>query len=45
LDRLLSYEASLEKNFDRTLGQLERLQRMWFGHPVPPSINVNVSSS
>ena len=34
LDYLLRYEASLERNFDRTLGQLERLQRMRLGHPV-----------
>src|SRR5262249_23929142 len=26
-DHLLRYEASLERNFDRTLGQLERVQR------------------
>jgi hypothetical protein len=31
-DRLLRYEASLERSFDRTLGQLERLQRMRLGH-------------
>jgi hypothetical protein len=45
LDRLLRYEASLERIFDRTLNQLERLQRMRLGHPVSPSINLNVSSS
>jgi len=27
-DHLLGYEANLERNFDRTLNQLERLQRM-----------------
>jgi hypothetical protein len=27
------------------LGQLEHLQRMRLGHPVPSSIKVNVSSS
>lgn len=45
LDRLLRYEASLERAFDRTLSQLERLQRMRLGHPVPPPINLNVTSS
>lgn len=43
LDRLLRYEANLERGFDRTLGQLERLQRIRRGQPVPPTLNVNVS--
>jgi hypothetical protein len=34
LDRLLRYEASLERAIDRTLTQLERLQRMRLGQPV-----------
>ncbi len=33
LDRLLRYEVSLERSFDRTLTQLERLRRM---HLVQP---------
>ena len=45
LDRLLRYEASLERSFDRTLSQLERIQRMRLGQAVPPPINVSVSSS
>jgi hypothetical protein len=45
LDRLLRHEASLERSFDRTLSQLERLQRMRLGQPVPPRIDVNLSSS
>jgi hypothetical protein len=32
LDRLLRYEAGLERSFDRTLSQLERLQRMRLGY-------------
>ncbi len=44
LDRLLRYEASLERAFDRTLNQLERLQRMRHGQPVPPRIDFTVSS-
>jgi hypothetical protein len=45
LDRLLRYEASLERNIDRTLSQLERFQRMRLGQSVPPSINLNVTTS
>jgi hypothetical protein len=30
-DRLQRYEAALERNFDRTLNQIERLQRMRLG--------------
>ncbi|MHB8617571.1 MAG: hypothetical protein ACYC93_16060 [Candidatus Acidiferrales bacterium] len=44
LDRLLRYEASLERSFDRTLKQLERAQRMRLGLAVPPSVDVNISS-
>jgi len=39
-DRLLRYEASLERSFDRTLSQLERLQRMRLGQPVLPKLEV-----
>jgi hypothetical protein len=42
LDRLLKYSASLERDFDRTLNQLERLQRIRTGQPVPPQFNVNL---
>jgi len=45
LDRLLRYEASLERGFDRTLNHLERAQRMRRGQLVPLPINVNVSQS
>ena len=43
LDRLLRYEASLDRAFDRTLSQLERLQRMRLGHAVPPPVKVELS--
>ncbi len=43
LDRLLRYEASLDRAFDRTLSQLERLQRMRLGHAVPPPLKVELS--
>jgi hypothetical protein len=44
LDRLLRYETTLEKAFERTLNQLERLQRVRKGQALPPTLNVNVSS-
>ena len=43
LDRLLRYEASLDRSFDRALSQLERLQRMRRGQPVPPTLKVEVN--
>ena len=44
LDRLLKYRASIQRDFERTLNQLERLQRIRKGQPVPPTLNVNVST-
>jgi hypothetical protein len=44
-EHLLRYEASIERAIDRTMGQLERLQRMRFGQPVLPPIKLEVSSS
>jgi len=44
LDRLLRYEAILQRDFDRTLSQLERQQRIRKGQPVSPTLNVHVSS-
>jgi hypothetical protein len=43
LDRLLRYESSLERAFDRTLNQLERAQRMRKGQPLPPQLDVKIS--
>ena len=45
LDRLLRYETTISRGIERTLNQLERAQRMRLGQPVPPPINLNVSSS
>jgi len=45
LDRLLRYEASLDRSFDRTVTQLERLQRIRFGRPVLPKLEVHHSTS
>lgn len=39
---LLRYGTTLERDFDRTLNQLERQQRMRKGHPAPPTLNVNL---
>jgi hypothetical protein len=42
-DRLQRYEGSLERSFDRTLSQLERLRRFRWGQPVLPALKVDVS--
>jgi len=44
MDRFLRYGASLGRENDRLLKQLERRQQMRLGQPLPPQINVNVSS-
>ncbi|HXP72216.1 MAG TPA: hypothetical protein VOA88_23290 [Candidatus Dormibacteraeota bacterium] len=43
MDRLIRYENHLSREFDRTLNQLERLQRIRRGQPVPPSLRVELS--
>jgi hypothetical protein len=43
MERILRYEASLERAFDRALVQLERLQRMRLGQPVAPPIKVELT--
>jgi hypothetical protein len=45
LDRLLRYETAISREVERTLNQLERLQRMRLGQPVPPPINLNITAS
>ena len=40
---LLRYEASLERSIDRTLTQLERLQRMRLGLAVPAPLKVEIA--
>ena len=44
LNRFPRYEASIERGLDRTLMQLERIQRMRRGQSVPPPIKVDISS-
>lgn len=43
-DSVLRYEASIERAIERTLSQLERLQRTRKGQAVLPAIKVDVSS-
>jgi hypothetical protein len=45
LDLALRYDATLNRNIDRTLAQFERHQRMRLGQPVPPPINLNITAS
>jgi hypothetical protein len=42
-ERLIRYENHLSREFDRTLNQLERHQRMRSGQRVPPSLRVELS--
>jgi hypothetical protein len=42
LDRLLRYETTLERSFDRTLSQLEHVQRIRLGQPVPPRLEIDM---
>lgn len=43
-ERLQRYEAMFERAIERTLGQIERLQRLRKGQPAPPEIKVNLST-
>jgi hypothetical protein len=43
MERLIRYEAHLSREFDRTLSQLERLQRVRLGQPVPPTVRLELS--
>ena len=43
MDKVLRYEAKLERQMHRAIHQLERLQRMRRGEPVPPPLTVEVS--
>jgi CRISPR/Cas system-associated endonuclease Cas1 len=39
-DKLLRYEAHLDKQLYRAMGQLERLQRLRRGESVPPPLDI-----
>lgn len=43
LDRFLKYNARIERDIDRTLSRLERLQRMRLGQAVLPPVRVEFS--
>ena len=43
-DEFIRYEVNLERAIDRTLAQLERLQRMRLGQPVPPPVKLELST-
>ena len=40
-DKLLRYEAHLDRQVYRAMDQLERLQRQRKGENVPPPVNIN----
>jgi hypothetical protein len=42
-ERLLRYQVALERSIERTMTQLERLQRMRLGQPVAPPIKVQIA--
>lgn len=42
LDRLLRFDAHVDRKIDRTLEQLERLQRRRLGESLPPRLEVNL---
>jgi hypothetical protein len=41
-DKLLRYEAHLDRQFYRAMDQLERLQRQCRGETVPPPLSINL---
>jgi CRISPR/Cas system-associated endonuclease Cas1 len=43
LDKILRYEATVERQLYRAMNQLERLQRRRNGEQVPPPLTVDVS--
>lgn len=43
-EKFVRYEAHLSREFDRTLNQLERCQRIRLGQPVLPAIKADVTS-
>ena len=43
MDRILRYEAAIEKDLNRSVDRLERLQRRRRGEVVPPPLNVHLT--
>jgi hypothetical protein len=44
LDRILPYEAAIERSLSRAVDRLERLQRRRKGEPVLPPVNVQLTT-
>ena len=44
LDRILPYEAAIERSLNRAVDRLERLQRRRKGEPVLPPVNVQLTT-
>ncbi len=44
-DLLIRYETALERSIDRTFSQLDRMQELRAGRPVPPTARVQVESA
>ena len=44
-DKLLRYEAHVDRQLYRAMDQLERLQRQRRGETVPPPLNINLGRS
>jgi hypothetical protein len=42
LDKIINYDGKLKRQLYRALNQLERLQRMRRGEPVPPPLTVDI---
>jgi hypothetical protein len=42
-DKLIRYEAHVDGQLQRTMDQLERMQRQRRGEAVPPPLNINLS--
>jgi hypothetical protein len=45
MELLLRYETNIDRGLERTLNQLERIQRLRLGQAVPPALKIDVSSS
>lgn len=43
LDRIMRYEASIERSLNRAYDRLERLQRRRLGEPLPPSVSLRLT--
>ena len=44
LEKILRYETTISRQLYKAMAELERLQRLRRGEPVPPAINVEVSN-